>query len=69
MKDYINLLFSIIDKIDNWEKKNDTERTNTLKLYLVITKNEENILKYFEKYRLFLAKNPFNNLSKDIIRF
>ena len=32
MKDYVNLLFSIIDKIDNWEKKNNDEKKNILKI-------------------------------------
>ena len=26
MKDYINLLFSIIDKIDGWDQKNEDQK-------------------------------------------
>ena len=31
--------------------------------------NYKNYLDYFEKYRIFLSKNSFNNLSKDILTF
>ena len=34
MKDYVNLLFSIIDKIDNWETKNNDEKKKIFKNYI-----------------------------------
>ena len=67
MKEYVNLLFSIIDKIDNWEFIKDTEKKNILKSYIDSDQNFDNLVKYYEKYRKFLVKNTFNNLSKDII--
>ena len=67
MKDYVNLLFSIIDKVDSWESQNDDEKIVILKLYINNDENYEFYLNYFEKYRLFLSKNTFNNLSKDIL--
>ena len=67
MKDYVNLLFSIIDKINNWEFKNDHEKGEIINLFIDDTLNIENYVKYFDKYRLFLSKNTFNNLAKDII--
>ena len=67
MKDYVNLLFSIIDKIDSWERINNDEKKNIIKNYIDVSLNNENFVNYFEKYRNFLAKNTFNNLSKDII--
>ena len=67
MKDYVNLLFSIIDKINNWELKNDHEKGEIINLFIDDTLNIENYVKYFDKYRLFLSKNTFNNLAKDII--
>ncbi len=67
MKDYVNLLFSIIDKIDSWERINNEEKKNIIKNYIDVSRNNENFVNYFEKYRNFLAKNTFNNLSKDII--
>ena len=67
MKEYVNLLFSIIDKIDSWEYIEDAEKKKILKSYIDGEQNFENLVKYYEKYRKFLVKNTFNNLSKDII--
>ena len=67
MKDYVNLLFSIIDKIDKWETMNKSQKIQIMKLYTKDSSDLDNNLKYFEKYRLFLSKNTFNNLSKDIL--
>ena len=67
MKDYVNLLFSIIDKIDSWEIKNYDEKTEIIKLYISNMSKNENYVEYFDKFRDFLAKNTFNNLSKDIL--
>ena len=69
MKEYINLLFSIIDKIDSWEIKDDEQKRQIIKNYLHEIKDFENFIDYFEKYRKYLSKNTFNNLSKDIITF
>ena len=67
MKDYINLLFSLIDKIDNWEKLNNDQKLKIIKDYVDDVKDYNIYLDYIEKYRSFLTKNSFNNLSKDII--
>ena len=69
MKDYVNLLFSIIDNIDSWDKKSKNEKTNIIKNYINLSDKVDFIIDYFEKYRLFLSKNAFNKLSKDIITF
>ena len=67
MKEYVNLLFSIIDKIDKWEIKDNTEKTSIFKFYIQDFQNYEDYVDYFEKYRIFLSKNSFKNLSKDIL--
>ncbi len=67
MKDYINLLFSIIDNINEWELKDYKYKKEILKNYIYDDNNHENYVDYFDKYREFLTKNSFNNLSKDII--
>ena len=69
MKEYVNLLFSIIDKIDNWENLDLKNKVDIFKLYIDASLNYENIIDYFEKYRIFLRKNSFKNLSKDILTF
>ncbi len=68
MKDYINLLFSLIDKIDNWENLDKDKKLIIIKDYIDEVVDYNVYLGYIEKYRAFLAKNTFNNLSKDIIK-
>ena len=67
MKEYVNLLFSIIDKIDNWEQIDISEKSKIIKIYISDFENTENFVDYFEKYRIFLTKKSFINLSKDIL--
>ena len=67
MKEYINLLFSIIDKINNWEDFDNVKKREILNVYIGEILNSEKFVDYLEKYRKFLLKNTFNNLSKDII--
>ena len=67
MKDYVNLLFSIIDNIDSWDSKNEEQKISIIKNYIDEYSNFQNIVDYFEKYVLFLRNNTFNNLSKDIL--
>ena len=67
MKEYVNLLFSIIDKIDSWDKEDNHTKIGIFKFYIDDMENYENYVDYFEKYRIFLSKNTFNRLSKDII--
>ena len=69
MKEYVNLLFSIIDKIDSWELKTNDQKINIIKFYRDDIVNYQNIVNYYEKYREYLIKNTFNNLTKDIISF
>ena len=67
MKEYVNLLFSIIDKIDSWDDKDSRDKTNIFKIYIDDVPNYEDLIDYFEKYRNFLIKNSFKNLTKDIL--
>ena len=67
MKEYVNLLFSIIDKIHSWESKTNDQKIDIIKFYRDDIINYQNIVNYYEKYRKYLIKNTFNNLTKDII--
>ena len=67
MKEYVNLLFSIIDKINDWENKDNQKKKDIFINYLDDQNNIQNYVNYFEKYRNFLIKNTFKNLSKDIL--
>ena len=67
MKEYVNLFYSIIDKIEQWEYSEETYKTKFIGNYLNIDKNLEFYVNYFEKYRIYLSKNTLNNFTKDII--
>ena len=69
MKEYVNLLFSIIDKINDWEFKDNQKKMDIFINYLDDEHNFDDYVDYFEKYRIFLTKNSFNHLSKDILSF
>ena len=69
MKDYINLLYSIIDKVHKWETIDDNEKSKILKKYIDISDNSQSYIDYFENFRDFLIKNSFKNLSKHILSF
>ena len=69
MKEYVNLLFSIIDKIKEWELEDNEKKKKILINYIEDEEKFETYINYFEKYRIFLTKNSFKNLSKDIITF
>ena len=67
MKEYVNLLFSVIDKIDLWEDMDNEKKIEIIKLFIEDGLNFYYFLNYLEKYRFFLSKNTFNSLSKEIL--
>ena len=67
MKEYINLFYSIVDKIDKWEDKDSNERYEILKLYVDDASNYEKFVEYFEKYKNKLTKITFNNITEDVL--
>ena len=69
MKNYINLLYSIIKQIDKWEKNDFQKKKDNFENYLNIDKNADFFVNYFEKYRNFVKKNTLKDFSKDILEF
>ena len=66
MKTYINLLYSIINKIDNWENYNFQQKMDLLKLFIEINDNDEKFLDYFENYSNYLSKITLNSFTKSV---
>ena len=66
MKIYVNLLYSIINKIDDWEKYSSEKKINILNLYIEINDNNEKFLDYFEKYSNYLSKISLNSFTKSV---
>ena len=67
MKTYVNLLYSIINKIDNWDSYNSEQKIKILKIFLEIKDNNEKFLQYFEKYSNYLSKITLNSFTKSVL--
>tara|TARA_B100001175_G_C19446342_1_gene608944 strand:+ start:409 stop:876 length:468 start_codon:yes stop_codon:yes gene_type:complete len=68
MKDYLNLFYSMIDKIHNWEKLTAESKKTVLIIFLENKADIEFLVDYFEKYRLKLLNNTFNSHLKGVIK-
>ena len=68
MKTYVNLLYSIINKFENWEKSNFDEKNTVLKSFIEINDNNENFVDYFIKYTKYLSKTSLNSFTKSVIK-
>ena len=52
MKNYINILYAILDKIENWDKFNKDQQNQIFCEYLNLKKNTPKLTKYFINYRI-----------------
>ena len=68
MKDYLNLFYGMIDKIDDWDNLNIESRTVILKSFLDNAVNVDFLADYFEKYRLNLLNNTLNSYIKGVVK-
>ena len=67
MKEYINLLYKIIDKVELWEKLNFNEKIDFFSKFVEVTYENTFYIEYFNKYSNYLAKKSFNYFTKDVI--
>ena len=67
MKEYVNVMYSIIDKVELWEKLDLTSKTKLFSDFIDVNKNSSFFVNYFDKYLLYLSKNSFNYFTKDVI--
>ena len=66
MKNYINIFYLILSKIEPWETININEKKEIFSDYLNLNKESSYIVEYFEKYRIYLKKSTFNSLIKSV---
>jgi len=69
MKQYVNIFYSIIDKVENWEKFNNDQKCKIFSEFIGIDEEAVFLVNYFEKYRIFLKNNTLNQFTKDVISF
>ena len=67
MKDYVNLFYLIIEKIEKWDNLEKSEKINLIGNLMNIDKDDDLIVNYIDKYRYFLLKNSLKMFTKDII--
>ena len=67
MKTYINSLYSILEKIDNWNNLEVSEKNLIFQSFLNFEGNNDELVKYFDKYSIFLKKNSFNLFLNGVI--
>ena len=69
MKDYVNLFYSILEKIENWDMLDTSKKTKLLGDLMNIKDDNVSFIEYFDKYTHFLSKNSLKNFTKDILEF
>ena len=68
MKDYLNLFYAMIDKINNWNELTQDSKFSILLTFLDNTDNIEYLTSYFDKYCLNLKNITLNSFIKGIIK-
>ena len=68
MKDYINLFYAMIDKIDNWEDLSNDDKVMILSKFVDKQSDPEYLTIYFDKYSENLLNNPLNFYLKGVLK-
>jgi len=66
MKDYLNLFYAMIDKINDWDNLTQESKSSTLAIFLDKTTDIKTMINYFEKYQSNLKKNTLNSYIKGV---
>ncbi len=67
MKTYVNSLYSILEKIDDWDNLNLDNKNQIFESFFNYDGNLNKLIKYFDKYSIFLKKNSFNSFLNGVI--
>ena len=68
MKDYLNLFYGMIDKIDNWDNLDKEFKKDLLKVFLENTVNTDYLVDYFDKYFIDLSNNTLTSYIKGVVK-
>ncbi len=66
MKDYVNLLHSMVSEIHFWDKLTKTDKIKKISIFLSDFKNIEFLLEYFDEFNLKLSKKTLNSYIKSV---
>ena len=67
MKDYINVFFSILDKINDWNKLDNRKKGDILAFYYKLKYNHLKIVNYFNDFEIYLSKTSLKSFTKSVI--
>jgi len=67
MKLYVNLMYSIVNKVELWKKLNLSEKTKFFSDFIEVKKESPFFINYFNKYEDYLSKKSLNYFTKDVI--
>tara|TARA_B100000767_G_C19496958_1_gene422643 strand:+ start:167 stop:634 length:468 start_codon:yes stop_codon:yes gene_type:complete len=67
MKDYLNLFYSMIDKIHEWDHLTKESKNSILAIFLNNIDDIGYLVDYFDNYRLNLKENTLNSHLKGVI--
>ena len=68
MKDYINLFYSMLDKIHNWDSLSSAAKVEILIIFLNNNADHTYLVDYFDKYSQNLSNNTLNFYIKGVIK-
>jgi len=68
MKDYLNLFYAMIDKIDNWDNLTLELKSSHISTFVDNITDIEYLIDYFDKYQLNLKNNTLNSQIKGVIK-
>jgi cytochrome b pre-mRNA-processing protein 3 len=67
MKKYLNLFHLILDKVDRWDQIPNSKKKDFLSNNLNFQSELDYLIKYIDKYIIYLSNNTLNYFSKDVI--
>tara|TARA_B100001057_G_scaffold17556_1_gene16241 strand:+ start:74 stop:547 length:474 start_codon:yes stop_codon:yes gene_type:complete len=67
MKDYINFFYSILDKINDWNKLDNVKKGEILGFYYNLKDNRQKIVNYFNNFEIYLTKTTLKSFTKSVI--
>ena len=69
MKEYVNLFYTILEKIETWEILDNNKKFEMIANFINIDEDNDKFVNYFDKYREFISNNSLKNFTKDILEF
>ncbi len=67
MKDYINIFYSILDKINDWGNLDNEKKGEILGFYYNLKDNHQKIVIYFNNFELYLSKTTLKSFTKSVL--